>query len=304
MRPLCAWPTLWSATGVDPVTPPSFRSRTVCYHHRKGEKLVAKARKRRVCVEPRPQQRARESLPAPAEHAPARPPQAAVCYHHRKGEKLVAKARKRRVCVEPRPQQRARESLPAPAEHAPARPPQAAVCYHHRKGEKLVAKARKRRVCVEPRPQQRARESLPAPAEHAPARPPQAGKAKASAGPRLSKKHSSDFLCTAKDQVEEMSESTEDQRCARSAPGPPCGQQLGGPGNTTLIQEPKWVWVLLEPMPLEPMPMPPMPPMLAFLPMPPLPPLFLPLPWILPPSIHSGCPHVALPGPLSPVAFL
>ncbi|CAI9181027.1 unnamed protein product [Rangifer tarandus platyrhynchus] len=89
----------------------------------------------------------------------------------------------------------------------------------------------------------------------------------------------------------------------------PVVSNWGGPGNTTLIQEPKWVWVLLEPMPLEPMPleltpMPPMPPMLAFLPMPPLPPLFLPLPWILPPSIHSGCPHVALPGPLSPVAFL
>ncbi|CAI9181025.1 unnamed protein product [Rangifer tarandus platyrhynchus] len=94
----------------------------------------------------------------------------------------------------------------------------------------------------------------------------------------------------------------------------PVVSNWGGPGNTTLIQEPNWVWVLLEPMPLEPMPlepmpleltpMPPMPPMLAFLPMSPLPPLFLPLPWILPPSIHSGCPHVALPGPLSPVAFL
>ncbi|XP_043314719.1 homeobox protein ESX1-like isoform X2 [Cervus canadensis] len=98
----------------------------------------------------------------------------------------------------------------------------------------------------------------------------------------------------------------------------------GGPCNTILIQEPNWVWVLLEPMPLEPMPleptpleltpleptplelmpMPPMPPMLALLPMPPLPPLFLPLPWFLPPPIHPGCPHMALPGPLPPVAFL
>ncbi|XP_020765513.1 homeobox protein ESX1-like [Odocoileus virginianus] len=88
----------------------------------------------------------------------------------------------------------------------------------------------------------------------------------------------------------------------------PVFSNWGGPCNTILIQEPNWVWILLEPMPLEPMPLEltpvlPMPPMLAFLPMP-LPPLFLPLPWVLPPSIQSGCPHVALPGPLSPVAFL
>ncbi|XP_043752378.1 homeobox protein ESX1-like [Cervus elaphus] len=104
----------------------------------------------------------------------------------------------------------------------------------------------------------------------------------------------------------------------------PVATNWGGPCNTILIQEPNWVWVLLEPMPLEPMPleptpleltpleptplelmpMPPMPPMLALLPMPPLPPLFLPLPWFLPPPIHPGCPHMALPGPLPPVAFL
>ena len=48
----------------------------VSYYHMKGEKLVAKARKRRVCVEPSPQRRARESRPAPAEHVPAWAPQA------------------------------------------------------------------------------------------------------------------------------------------------------------------------------------------------------------------------------------
>ncbi|XP_070147332.1 rhox homeobox family member 2-like [Ovis canadensis] len=79
----------------------------------------------------------------------------------------------------------------------------------------------------------------------------------------------------------------------------------GRPCNTILIQEPIWVWVLLEPIPLELMPLPPMAPRLPLMPMLPLPPLFLlPLPWILLPSIRSGCPQMALLGPLPPVAFL
>ncbi|XP_061264572.1 rhox homeobox family member 2-like [Bos javanicus] len=66
----------------------------------------------------------------------------------------------------------------------------------------------------------------------------------------------------------------------------------GGPCNTVLVQDPDWVWVPLEPMPLDVMPLPPVPPRPPLMPMLPLPPLFLPpLPWILPPSIHSGCPH-------------
>ncbi|XP_070222759.1 rhox homeobox family member 2-like [Bos mutus] len=70
----------------------------------------------------------------------------------------------------------------------------------------------------------------------------------------------------------------------------------GGPCNTVLVQEPDWVWVPLEPMPLELMPLPSVPPLMPpvppLMPMLPLPLLFLPpLPWILPASIHSGCPH-------------
>ncbi|XP_055418820.1 homeobox protein ESX1-like [Bubalus kerabau] len=73
----------------------------------------------------------------------------------------------------------------------------------------------------------------------------------------------------------------------------------GGPCNTVLIQELNCVWVLLEPITLELMPLPPVPPVPPLMlpvpplmPMLPLPPLFLPpLPWILPPSIHSSCPH-------------